>query len=132
MVRFALASAYLSWLLCNEAVHLHVQVEAWRPPTSNRIHNNNAARDTNTRTTNARSCKTPLQRALGKDGLIIAAALMAKNIGGGINYIAVCRSLSISAGTRRQNPNNWRGAVAFAVVAVVGVGSYSSCEEMTT
>lgn len=34
--------------------------------------------------------------ALGKDGLTIAAALMAKNIGGGINYIAVCRCLSAS------------------------------------
>jgi uncharacterized membrane protein len=33
---------------------------------------------------------------LGKDGLIIAAALMAKNVGGGINYVAVCRSLSAS------------------------------------
>lgn len=38
-----------------------------------------------------------LQAALGpKDGLAIAAALMAKNIGGGINYIAVCRSLNAS------------------------------------
>ena len=38
-----------------------------------------------------------LTKALGKtDGLIIAAALMAKNIGGGINYIAVCKSLSAS------------------------------------
>jgi uncharacterized membrane protein len=37
-----------------------------------------------------------LTAALGKDGLIIAAALMAKNIGGGINYIAVCRCLSAS------------------------------------
>ena len=37
-----------------------------------------------------------LQTALGVDGLIIAAALMAKNIGGGINYVAVCRSLNAS------------------------------------
>jgi uncharacterized membrane protein len=37
-----------------------------------------------------------LQAALGKDGLSIAAALLAKNVGGGINYIAVCRSLSVS------------------------------------
>lgn len=37
-----------------------------------------------------------LLAALGKDGLVISAALMAKNIGGGINYIAVCRSLSAS------------------------------------
>jgi uncharacterized membrane protein len=36
-----------------------------------------------------------LQSALGvQDGLAIAAALMAKNIGGGINYIAVCRALN--------------------------------------
>jgi uncharacterized membrane protein len=39
---------------------------------------------------------TRLIKALGRDGLIIAAALMAKNIGGGINYIAVCRSLAAS------------------------------------
>jgi uncharacterized membrane protein len=37
-----------------------------------------------------------LHSALGVDGLIIAAALMAKNIGGGINYMAVCRSLNAS------------------------------------
>jgi hypothetical protein len=37
-----------------------------------------------------------LQAALGKDGLSVAAALLAKNVGGGINYIAVCRSLSVS------------------------------------
>ncbi|CAB9519021.1 Protein of unknown function (DUF819) [Seminavis robusta] len=38
-----------------------------------------------------------LQSALGpRDGLAIAAALMAKNIGGGINYVAVCRSLNAS------------------------------------
>ena len=32
----------------------------------------------------------------GKDGLIIAAALMAKNIGGGVNYVAVCTTLGSS------------------------------------
>ena len=37
-----------------------------------------------------------LSRALGRDGLILAAALMAKNVGGGINYVAVCRSLNAS------------------------------------
>ena len=37
-----------------------------------------------------------LQTALGVDGLIIASALMAKNIGGGIKYVAVCRSLNAS------------------------------------
>jgi uncharacterized membrane protein len=38
-----------------------------------------------------------LQSALGGgDGLIIAAALMAKNIGGGLNYMAVCSSLQAS------------------------------------
>ena len=38
-----------------------------------------------------------LLAALGPhDGLVIAAALLAKNIGGGINYIAVCRSLNAS------------------------------------
>lgn len=38
-----------------------------------------------------------LVEALGPhDGLVLAAALMAKNIGGGINYIAVCQSLQAS------------------------------------
>jgi uncharacterized membrane protein len=37
-----------------------------------------------------------LTAALGGDGLAIAAALLAKNVGGGINYVAVCRSLSAS------------------------------------
>jgi uncharacterized membrane protein len=37
-----------------------------------------------------------LQTTLGRDGLVIAAALLAKNVGGGINYIAVCRSLNAS------------------------------------
>ena len=38
----------------------------------------------------------PLSHALGADGLKISAALLAKNVGGGINYIAVCRSLGAS------------------------------------
>lgn len=37
-----------------------------------------------------------LTTALGRDGLVIAAALLAKNIGGGINYIAVANSLQAS------------------------------------
>jgi len=37
-----------------------------------------------------------LTSALGRDGLVIAAALLAKNVGGGINYIAVCKSLEAS------------------------------------
>lgn len=40
---------------------------------------------------------TALTKALGAhDGLVIAAALLAKNVGGGINYLAVCRSLNAS------------------------------------
>jgi uncharacterized membrane protein len=40
---------------------------------------------------------TALTMALGKrDGIAIAAALLAKNVGGGINYIAVCRTLNVS------------------------------------
>jgi uncharacterized membrane protein len=42
------------------------------------------------------TCGGLLKHALGSDGLIIAGALMAKNIGGGINYVAVCRCLSAS------------------------------------
>lgn len=42
-------------------------------------------------------CGKFLSAALGqRDGIIIAAALMAKNIGGGLNYVAVCRSLQSS------------------------------------
>lgn len=41
-------------------------------------------------------CSPMLKGAMGIDGLKIAAALMAKNVGGGLNYIAVCRSLSAS------------------------------------
>ena len=37
-----------------------------------------------------------IESALGRDGLIIAASLMAKNIGGGLNYMAVCSSLQAS------------------------------------
>lgn len=38
-----------------------------------------------------------LQAALGShDALVIASALLAKNVGGGINYVAVCRSLNAS------------------------------------
>mmetsp|Transcript_15597 Transcript_15597/g.23624 ORF Transcript_15597/g.23624 Transcript_15597/m.23624 type:complete len:441 (+) Transcript_15597:82-1404(+) len=42
------------------------------------------------------ACGSLLTKALGSDALIIAAALMAKNVGGGINYVAVCRCLSAS------------------------------------
>ena len=42
-------------------------------------------------------CDGGLYRALGDDGVKIAAALMAKNVGGGLNYVAVCRSLDASA-----------------------------------
>lgn len=42
------------------------------------------------------TCGGLLKNALGSDGLIIAGALMAKNIGGGINYVAVCRCLTAS------------------------------------
>ena len=42
-------------------------------------------------------CHPLLHEAMGEDGLKIAAALMAKNIGGGLNYVAVCRSLDASA-----------------------------------
>eukprot|EP00977_Amphora_coffeiformis_P011997 scaffold2951_cov192-Amphora_coffeaeformis.AAC.4 len=37
-----------------------------------------------------------IESALGRDGLVIAASLMAKNIGGGLNYMAVCSSLQAS------------------------------------
>jgi len=37
-----------------------------------------------------------LTTALGTDGAKIAAALLAKNVGGGINYMAVCQTLKVS------------------------------------
>ena len=40
--------------------------------------------------------RSMLTAALGTDGLKVAAALMAKNIGGGINYFAVCAALGAS------------------------------------
>ena len=66
-----------------------------------------------------------LQDALGtRDGLAIAAALMAKNIGGGINYIAVCRSLgaspqAISAGLV---VDNIFALLYFPVTSALGAG----------
>lgn len=44
-------------------------------------------------------CSGPLYHALGSDGLKIAAALMAKNVGGGVNYVAVCKALDVNAAT---------------------------------
>ena len=41
-------------------------------------------------------CRNMLYTSLSSDGLKLAAALMAKNIGGGINYIAVCQTLQVS------------------------------------
>ncbi|KAL7554605.1 hypothetical protein ACHAWF_018105 [Thalassiosira exigua] len=38
-----------------------------------------------------------LEASLGGDGLKVAAALLAKNVGGGINYVAVCSCLNASA-----------------------------------
>lgn len=42
-------------------------------------------------------CAPMLESSMGKDGLKVAAALLAKNVGGGLNYVAVCRSLDVSA-----------------------------------
>ena len=69
-------------------------------------------------------CKTPLERALGKDGLIIAAALMAKNVGGGINYMAVCRSLSASPAAVAAGlcVDNLFALVYFPVTSALGAG----------
>jgi len=41
-------------------------------------------------------CSGSLYNSLGLDGLKIAAALMAKNVGGGVNYVAVCKALEAS------------------------------------
>ncbi|KAL3910829.1 MAG: hypothetical protein SGARI_001935, partial [Bacillariaceae sp.] len=66
-----------------------------------------------------------LQAALGvKDGLAIAAALMAKNIGGGINYIAVCRALQASPQAIAAGLciDNLAALVYFPVTNAIGSG----------
>jgi uncharacterized membrane protein len=70
-----------------------------------------------------------LNSALGKDGLIIAAALMAKNIGGGINYIAVCRCLSASpqAVAAGLCVDNIFALLYFPAINAIGAGRPDVC-----
>ena len=73
-----------------------------------------------------------LVSALGKkDGLVIAAALMAKNIGGGINYIAVCRCLSASpqAVAAGLVVDNLFALVYFPATSVLSAGSPDVLDE---
>jgi uncharacterized membrane protein len=66
-----------------------------------------------------------LQGALGKkDGLAIAAALMSKNIGGGINYVAVCRSLNASPAAIAAGlcVDNIFALIYFPVTSALGSG----------
>ena len=70
-------------------------------------------------------CGKLLSTALGpKDAITIAAALMAKNIGGGINYVAVCRSLQASpeAFAAGLCVDNIFGLLYFPVTSILSAG----------
>jgi uncharacterized membrane protein len=69
-------------------------------------------------------CGNLLTSALGRDGLVIAAALMAKNVGGGINYIAVCRSLAASPQAIAAGlcVDNLFALIYFPVTTAMGTG----------
>jgi uncharacterized membrane protein len=70
------------------------------------------------------ACGNLLTRSMGKDGLIVAAALLAKNIGGGINYVAVCRSLSASpeAFAAGLCVDNFFGLLYFPISSILAAG----------
>lgn len=77
-------------------------------------------------------CGPSIQSALGvKDGLVIAAALMAKNIGGGINYVAVCRSLQASPAAMAAGlcVDNLFALVYFPITSYLGSGRPDVIEE---
>jgi uncharacterized membrane protein len=69
-------------------------------------------------------CGNLLTISMGKDGLIVAAALLAKNIGGGINYVAVCRSLSASpeAFAAGLCVDNFFGLLYFPISSILAAG----------
>ena len=70
-------------------------------------------------------CGQLLTTALGKkDAITIAAALLAKNIGGGINYVAVCRSLQASpeAFAAGLCVDNIFGLLYFPVTSILSAG----------
>ena len=66
----------------------------------------------------------PLLAAFGADGLKVAAALAAKNIGGGINFVAVAAALQVSplAFTAALAIDNVMALAYFPAVAALGRG----------
>ena len=66
----------------------------------------------------------PLLAAFGPDGLKVAAALAAKNIGGGINFVAVAAALQVSplAFTAALAIDNVMALAYFPAVAALGRG----------
>ena len=68
--------------------------------------------------------RTPLWSALGPDGLKTACALAAKNIGGGLNFVAVAAALGVSpvAFTTALAVDNVMALVYFPLVSTLGRG----------
>lgn len=66
----------------------------------------------------------PLVSTLGADGLKVAAALCAKNIGGGLNFVAVAAALGTSplAFTAALTVDNVMALIYFPLVASLGRG----------
>ena len=68
--------------------------------------------------------RAPLWSALGPDGLKTACALAAKNIGGGLNFVAVAAALGVSpvAFTTALAVDNVMALVYFPLVSTLGRG----------
>lgn len=75
--------------------------------------------------------RAPLNAAFGVDGLKVACALAAKNIGGGLNFVAVAAALSLSplAFTTALAVDNVMALVYFPLVASLGRGMPDVIEE---
>ena len=69
--------------------------------------------------------RAPLCSAFGADGLKVAAALAAKNIGGGLNFVAVASALDVSpvAFASALAVDNVMALIYFPLVAMLGRGT---------
>jgi uncharacterized membrane protein len=69
---------------------------------------------------------------MGKDGLKVAAALLAKNVGGGLNYVAVCRSLDVSANAVAAGlcVDNIFALIYFPMTSVLAAGRKDVTEDL--
>ena len=65
----------------------------------------------------------------GGDGLKLAAALLAKNIGGGIHYMAVCQSITLLH-CRRSMHRQYNGSNLFPPYKYIGIWSPRRCYPM--